>query len=62
MENLKIPKILSKLHYTIKESYYGGITEVYKPYGKNIHSFDVNSLYPHSMKKYPMPVGKPEYF
>lgn len=58
----KIPKILGKLHYTIKESYYGGITEIYRPYGKNIHSFDVNSLYPYSMKKYPMPVGKTKHF
>lgn len=24
--------------------------------------FDVNSLYPSSMKKYPMPVGKPKHF
>jgi hypothetical protein len=62
MPNNKIPKILSKLHYTIKESYYGGITDVYRPLGRNIRSFDVNSLYPSSMKKYPMPVGKYKHF
>jgi hypothetical protein len=62
MPKNKIPMILSKLHYILKESYYGGITDIYKPLGRNIHSFDVNSLYPSSMKKYPMPVGNPTYF
>ena len=58
----KIPLILSKLHFTLKESYYGGITDIYKPLGRKIHSYDVNSLYPSSMLKYPMPVGKPTFF
>lgn len=58
----KIPLILSKLHFTLKESYYGGITDIYQPLGWNIHSYDVNSLYPSSMLKYPMPVGKPKFF
>ncbi len=57
-----IPKILSKLHYTLKQSYYGGITDIYRPYGVNVNSYDVNSLYPSSMKNYPMPVGKPRLF
>jgi hypothetical protein len=26
--------------------YYGGITEVYKPFGSNLYYYDVNSLYP----------------
>lgn len=30
----------------IKLAYYGGITEVYKPYGENLYYYDVNSLYP----------------
>ena len=30
----------------IKQGYYGGITEVYKPYGTNLVYIDVNSLYP----------------
>lgn len=58
----RIPKILGKLHYTLKESYYGGICEAYKPKGGNIHSYDVNSLYPYSMFKFDMPVGVPRYF
>ena len=31
----------------IKEGYYGGITEVYKPSGNNLFYYDVNSLYPY---------------
>lgn len=30
----------------LKKAYYGGITEVYKPYGENLYYYDVNSLYP----------------
>ena len=37
-------------------------TDVYKPSGKNIHSYDVNSLYPTSMRNLPMAVGKVNYF
>lgn len=42
-----IPLIKQKSIYNdIKKSYYGGITEVYKPYGKKLYLYDVNSLYP----------------
>ena len=58
----KIPILLSKLHFTLKQAYYGGITDIYRPYGVNIHSYDVNSLYPAAMKKYLMPVGQPKHF
>jgi hypothetical protein len=34
--------------------YYGGMTEVYKPYGKDLIYIDVNSLYPHAALN-PMP-------
>lgn len=60
--NYLIPNILSKIHFSIKQSYYGGVTEAYKGFGKNIKSYDINSLYPHSMKTFPMPVGEPIYF
>lgn len=30
----------------IKEAYYGGIAEVYKPWGRDLLYYDVNSLYP----------------
>jgi hypothetical protein len=62
MKKDQIPKILSKLHYTLKQSYFGGITEVYKGKGFNINSYDVNSLYPFAMVNNPMPVGQPTHF
>ena len=37
-----------KLYSDIKAAYYGGITEVYKPYGENLYYYDVNSLYPYA--------------
>jgi hypothetical protein len=38
----------------IRDAYFGGGTDVYKAYGKNIHYYDVNSLYPFAMLN-PMP-------
>lgn len=38
----------------IKQGYYGGITEVYKPHGFNLKYIDINSLYPFVALK-PMP-------
>jgi hypothetical protein len=37
----------SKIYSDIRKAYHGGITEVYKPYGENLHYYDVNSLYPY---------------
>ena len=31
----------------IKQAYFGGNTEVYKPRGKYLYYYDVNSLYPY---------------
>lgn len=45
----------------IKESYHGGITNVFKPIGKNIYGYDINSLYPSVMKDEYMPVGEPKW-
>lgn len=44
------------------KGYTGGSVDVYKPSGKNIYRYDVNSLYPFVMKEYPMPVGSITYF
>lgn len=47
--NNNIPNINKRsLYNDIKLSYYGGITEVYKPYGENLFYYDVNSLYPYA--------------
>ncbi len=62
MQGANIPIILGKLHKTLKQSYYGGITETYLTSGRDIKSYDVNSLYPFSMRNFEMPVGKIVYF
>ncbi|XP_074313961.1 LOW QUALITY PROTEIN: DNA polymerase-like [Silene latifolia] len=43
----------------IRGGYYGGHTDAYLPYGKDLYYYDVNSLYPYIMREYPMPGGKP---
>jgi hypothetical protein len=46
LKESKIPVIKSSMFRDIKEAYYGGISEVYKPFGKDLFHYDVNSLYP----------------
>ena len=42
-----IPSIkMSDVYKDIKSAYFRGITEVYKPFGKDLYYYDVNSLYP----------------
>jgi hypothetical protein len=61
LKESKIPLINSnKLYNFIYAGYYGGITEVYRPYGRNLKYYDVNSLYPYNALK-PMP-GTEGYF
>lgn len=40
-----------------RDSYFGGRTEVYKKYGKDLYHYDVNSLYPHCYTNKPIPAG-----
>ena len=55
LKNSKIPLINNNnLFNFIYSGYYGGITEVYKPFGENLTYLDVNSLYPFAAKN-PMP-------
>jgi hypothetical protein len=46
----------------IKESYTGGSTDMFIPYGKNIFGYDINSLYPYAMKNKMMPINNMKYF
>jgi len=62
MKNENIPLISGDLYNFIKEGYYGGPVDVYKPHGKNIYRYDVNSLYPSVMEPFDMPVGNPITF
>jgi hypothetical protein len=49
LKNKKIALINNKKVYReIKKSYYGGLSDVYIPYGENLNYYDVNSLYPYA--------------
>lgn len=61
-DKTKIPIILGKKYKNISQSYYGGITDYYQVEGRDVNSYDVNSLYPYCMWKYDMPVGIPIHF
>ena len=60
--NAKIPLIVGKPYEDLKEGYTGGATDMYVPYGVNVHAYDVNSLYPYVMATNKMPVGNPRFF
>jgi hypothetical protein len=46
-----IPVLNKRLDDFIRFSYYGGATDYYKKYGKDLYYYDVNSLYPYVMLK-----------
>lgn len=58
-KNESIYKSRRTLDTFIRESYKGGVVDVYKPYLVNGYHYDVNSLYPYVMSNNYMPVGKP---
>jgi len=62
LKDLKVPIISGPMYKDIKLSYTGGHTDLYKPQGKNIYLYDVNSLYPHVMTEFDMPIGIAKYF
>jgi len=49
-----IPVLGLQMDKNIREAYYGGATQVFKHYGRNIHYYDVNSLYPWAITQ-PLP-------
>lgn len=61
-DKTKIPIIVGKKYNNISKAYYGGITDYYQVEGRDVNSYDVNSLYPYCMWKYDMPIGVPIYF
>lgn len=50
--DIPIPSPMEDLF--IRKSYYGGATDIYECYAKDLYYYDVNSLYPYAMCK-PMP-------
>jgi len=61
-KGFEIPILSGKLFDFIAKSYTGGNVDVYKPSGKNLFHYDVNSLYPSNMYLNFMPVAEPIYF
>lgn len=71
LKDSKIPLIGGNILNDIREGYFGGHTDMYKPTlaedyikgaGEKIYVYDVNSLYPFVMSKHKMPVGNIQYF
>ena len=58
-QNIPYIKQFSLFNF-IKKAYFGGITEVYKPFGKDLIYIDVNSLYPYVALN-PMPGLNAQY-
>lgn len=57
----QIPILNSRLDTFVRNSYFGGSTDYYIPYGENLHYYDVNSLYPYAMLS-PMPLNIIKYY
>lgn len=57
LEDDIIPIYKGKIFNFLRESFTGGATEIYKPYGKDINCYDVNSLIPFVMAENKYPVG-----
>jgi hypothetical protein len=60
-DSLPIWRLNENVDSFIRNSYHGGVVDVYKPILKDGYCYDVNSLYPYVMKFFEMPVGKPIY-
>ncbi len=52
--NVDIPILKDSEDNFIRRGYFGGATDYYKAHEKNLHYYDVNSLYPYAMLQ-PMP-------
>jgi DNA polymerase elongation subunit (family B) len=57
----KFENLTENQDYFIRESYIGGIVDIYKPFGKRIVELDVNSMYPSVMCSNKFGIGKPIY-
>jgi hypothetical protein len=58
----QIAKTSAEMYDRISSGYRGGHVDIYRPYGEDLFNYDVNSLYPSVMAKYPYPIGNPTYF
>lgn len=59
INNSNLPDVKNRTQESfLRGGYFGGHVDVYKPRGDNLYYYDLNSLYPFVMKKYPMPSGE----
>lgn len=61
MKEENIPVISGGMYQDIKQAYYGGIVDVYRPFARKVKAYDINSLYPSVMFDLPVPTGIPKY-
>jgi dsRNA-specific ribonuclease len=63
LKDHKIPIITGSIYNDLKDAYYGGVVDVYKPVIEKGYLYDVNSLYPYVMQlnKNKMPIGNIVY-
>lgn len=52
-----LPLLSNAIFNDLSLSYTGGRTDVFIPYGKKVYVYDVNSLFPHIMHSFQLPVG-----
>lgn len=60
--NVTIPSLSSSSDFYIRKAYYGGATDHYIQRGVNIYIYDINSLYPDTMLKNPIPLNPLQYY
>lgn len=59
-DECKLPILTGYLEKSLRESFYGGLSDVIRPFAnKNIKSFDFVSMYPSVMVEKAFPVGNP---
>lgn len=60
IDKTPIVNLSKKIDSDIRNSYFGGIVDVYIPVLKDGYYYDINSLYPYAMLN-DMPIGKPKF-
>nr|QYC94442.1 DNA-directed DNA polymerase [Oedogonium sp. 269] len=51
-----IKRLKPSQDHFIRPAFFGGRCEIFKPHGRNLYAYDVNSLYPYAMT-FPMPIN-----
>lgn len=62
LKDAEMPILTGSIYNDIKQAFTGGICDIYRPTAKDVKAYDINSLYPAVMHKYPMPTGSPTFF